>query len=401
MNQEAYELRKQYPDLVGGSAIDETKKQTFVMRDLIPVGLLVFLFGSVAWFYGHVKPENKLDILVSQIDLVSFHFDERTGMINQLISDMRNEVAERKKEREKKEAENAESPEKDELYSFERQMKANGFSSNRSDDDRLGKIAQIELSIQSLIKEKPSEYAIKQRFNAMLEFAELSSQIVDGRKLSQYYHHVYESPEEVEEASEEGAEEPLEIKVEDLNIGSETDRLIRRAKKAIKVAEHFRDDLTDTEKKGKELLGVFSGFSMPKRDVELKEVILTEWIEKYEKLLSYWRELKIIQSGQALEVERVGLFKEVFEKEKARHDVAEKLREEQNAERRAKYQAATAERERKRKLEASKSKQAYDKQMNAAKKDKEKFMRELKERVAKDEELKRKKAEARKKINID
>lgn len=408
MNMEARELRKQYPDLVGGESIVGDKK-SFLISDLIPIGLVVILFGWIGWFYGHVKPQKKLDELNNKIEMVSYHFDQRTSMIKDLIVQIRADVAKRKEQKEILDAQKAEGKKVNE-DEFDRIWGMTMGNFQQLDKTRMEQVAQHEIALNELINSKPSEYAIQQRFEAMIEFAQMSGDIIDGRKLSQYYDSDF-SVEQIDSEQNEDSGEAV-FQIEELNIGSETDELIEQAQRAIRVAESYMDELTDDEKKAKKLMGIFEGFTLPKRKLELKEAILKEWLDKYKQLLTLWKELKVTQSLRMnqfsahmnetdWEKAKEDYRERIWEPEQAKREAAKRKLSEADSQRRAKFDAEQAERKRKSEAQAAKARQEHQKFMDEQKRKRDEYQRQQQERKEKEEALRRKKEEARKKIDID
>ena len=230
---EMHLLREQYPELVGSSGITSTKKRNWQINDLIPLGLIIALFIALIWTFGYYKPAQRIVKLNQDIKTLNRVFDSRTKQVIKTAENLKVFITE-----------------------------------NELPESASAWLNKLQLDVSKLALEKPSEATIQKRFDAEAKFTALAKEITENRDLSDY-----------------GELEPLPVEFTDHDVQD-------RGRKTINKAEEWFDELTPIEVEAKTLMVDFFEKPMPKREGELKRVILNEWRGKHQTLLGHWKELK-------------------------------------------------------------------------------------------------------------
>ena len=270
-------VREQFPELFGSKGINNTIKQNWQITDLLPLGVIFIFFVLLIWFFGVYSPAKKIAETNKNIEVLSRAFDERS---NQVLSELN-------------------------------RLKAS-FTEDELPESTLNWLSGLELKVSDLTLNKPSESVIAKRFDAEKKFTDLSAQIIGNRDLSKYGE-LGDIPDDLE---------PHELR--------------DRGQQAISLAEKWLDELTPQELQAKSLLSEFLGTPMPKREGQLKSLILEEWKAKHTSLLELWKSLKEyeVQWAQFLEEQRAretAKQERQAELDKRRLEIEEQMAENQKA----------------------------------------------------------------------
>lgn len=282
-------LRYAYPEIFGAKGISGNQKKWFFKSDIFPFGLIVLTFFWLAWSSGHLEPIERVNKLRGQIEKTSSYFDDRASKTLDLIDTVRNK------------------------------LESNGLMELKVySEEALGgrvdageRLENIEKSIARITLNKPNNDDIKERFEAAIEFAELSRKIVDGRDLRQYdlAFGVGSNASNADKKENKDVENITDSIIEafdrfDLVSGGKADLLIDKGRLTISEAEKYLDPLSQDEKRAKNLLSQFEGLVMPKREHELLEIINREWSNQYFSLLNYWKSVRRLEISVDQAIER-------------------------------------------------------------------------------------------------
>lgn len=229
-------LRDQYPELVGSNGISTTEKQNWQKTDLIPIGAIIFFVISMVSFFGYYKPTASLAKINFNISRISTAFDQRANQINSMANRLDQFVIDNELPRELQNA-----------------------------------ISVVRNSVNTLSENKPNEEFIAERFAAEARFTELSASIIENRDLS-LYGDFSELPDDF------------------------TDKdIVARGVKTLELVKQWGDGLSTAEEEAIDLLDIFRGKIMPKRTLELKSLMLSEWQGAQASLLENWMQLKELE----------------------------------------------------------------------------------------------------------
>ena len=110
--------------------------------------------------------------------------------------------------------------------------------------------------------------------------------------------------------------------------------VINRGVKTLELVEQWGDRFSSTEQEASDLLDIFNNKLMPKRKMELRNSILTEWKDAHSSLLQNWKQLKDLEISLAARAEAI----------KAANVRQEEIKQ-ATLERQREYERAQAERE--------------------------------------------------------
>ncbi|GHA18925.1 hypothetical protein GCM10008090_30740 [Arenicella chitinivorans] len=243
---QVHPIREQYPELVGENGISNAAKQNWQRTDWIPIGIIVLFLVSMIVFFGYYKPAARLAKTNADIARISAAFDQRVNQINSMANQLDQFVIDNALPRELQSA----------------------VSISRN-------------AVNALAQAKPNEQTIAQRFEAEAKFKQLSEQIIQNRDLA-VYGELSELPDDF------------------------TDKdVINRGVKTLELVEQWGDRLSSTEREAADLLDIFNNKLMPKRKMELRNSILTEWQDAHNSLLQNWKQLKDLEISLAARAEAI------------------------------------------------------------------------------------------------